>query len=671
MIMNPISPRKPLFALSLLCALFPIAAVAQDKAWRPVTPQELEQKKSVAELDADAEAIFWDTWIDDSDIGDLSMRHYVRVKVFTERGRERYSKFDIPYVRGTKVRDLAARVMRPDGTSVEIAEKDIFDREIVKAGGLKVKAKSFAVPNIEPGVIVEYRYKEVIDNGGASGMRLAFQRDVPIQNLSYYYKPYNSKEPKYQPYNLQGVKFDKDKNGYWLAQRKNVPSFQEEPRMPPEDTVRPWMLLTSARLSVTGASAFSISYIVKDPSSPNSYWGGVATENGPILEFMRKGSGDIKKIAAEITAGAATDDEKLRRIYEYVQREIRNITFDSSITEEERRKLPEVKSVGDALKKKVGSAMYVDLLFGAMASSIGMDVRIALAGDRSKMFFNPNMTNERFVHPAAIAVKTGEGFKLYNPGLKFLPFGMLAWYEENTYALLISEKAYQWIETPLSDHQTTVSRRFAKLTLRDDGTLEGDVREELLGQHALSYRLANHDETAAKREELLRDDVKRRVSTAEISNVAVENLLDHSRPLVQSYRIRIPNYAQRTGKRLFLQPGFFEYGNNPIFSSASRKYDIYFRYPWSEADTVELTLPKGFALDNADVPAPMADDARIGSLEVKIGYDAPGHKLVYGRKFHFGGQSKILFPASAYVPLKSLWDAFHKIDSHTITLKQN
>lgn len=669
--MNSYSPAKPLYALLLVCAFFTAFSLGQDKTWRPVSQQELDLKAAVAEPEAEAEAIFWDVWIDDSDSDGFSMRHYVRVKVFTERGREKYSKVDIPYIRGLKIKELAARVVRADGTSVEIAEKDIFDREIIKAGGVKVKAKSFAVPNIEPGVIVEYRYKESYSDGGASGMRLAFQRDIPIQSLSYFYKPYNSREPRFQPYNLQGVKFEKDKKGFWLANRTNVPAFKEEPRMPPEDNVRPWMMLTSTGIAFTEASAFSLSFVIKDPSNMNMYWGGVAAEHRPILEFMKKGEGEIRKVAEQVVAGAATQEEKLKRIYEFCQREIRNTSFEPSLTDEERKKLPQIKSVADALKKKVGSSMYVDLLFGAMASSLGMEVRLALAGDRSKMFFNPNMTNEKFVHPAAIGVKVGDDFHLYNPGVKFLPFGMLAWYEEDTYALLVGEKMNLWKETPLSSHDKTKTKRTAKLKLLEDGTLEGDVREELTGHHALSYRLENHDETAAKREEALRDDLKRRLSTAEVSSVTVENVDDHSKPVIQSYRVRIPSYAQKTGKRLFLQPGFFEYGNNAVFSSSTRKYDIYFRYPWSESDKIEIELPKGFELDNADAPDPLSDTSKISSLDVKIGYDDKTHRLVYGREFYFGGNGKILFPAKSYEPLKNLWDAFHKIDAHTITLKQN
>jgi hypothetical protein len=132
----------------------------------------------------------------------------------------------------------------------------------------------------------------------------------------------------------------------------------------------------------------------------------------------------------------------------------------------------------------------------------------------------------------------------------------------------------------------------------------------------------------------------------------------------------MPNYAQKTGKRLFFQPGFFEYGTSPVFASAARKYDVYFRYPWSEQDTIEIEYPKTFDLDNADSPGNISDPQKIGSLDIIIQADRNNALLIYNRKFHFGGGGNILFPAGLYQPLKNMFDTFHKADSHTITLRQ-
>lgn len=667
-----IFPTSLLPTVLFLCFLLGTAgqALCQDKDWRPITPEELQMKSPKVDPDADAEAIFWEVRIDDSSSDDLSRKYYVRVKIFTERGREKYSKVDIPFLKGTKIKDIAARVIRPDGSIVEIGKNDIFEREIAKADNVKVKAKSFAVPNIEPGVIVEYRYKETNDDSGAVGLSLQFQRDIPVHDLSYYYKPYEG-EPRYQSYNFTGVKFNKDKGGYFLAQRRDVPALKEESMMPPEDNVRAWMLLTGTRFGIASASMFGISYTIKDPSNPVLYWGGVAGEWSPLAQFMLKKSDDIKKAAEAATAGVPDAEAKMKKLYEFCQTEIANTTFDTKMTDEQRAKLPAVRSLNEVLKRKSSSSMYIDLLFGAMASSLGFDTRIALIGDRSKINFNPEkMVNDKLVHPGGIAVKVNDTWKFFNPGSRFVPYGMMPWYEEGTMSLLVGEKTYNWKESPLSDETKTQAKRTGKFNLLEDGTLEGEVIIEYTGHDALIYRLQNYDESSATREDGVKSEVKSDLSAAEVSEVIVENVDDPAKPLIKRFKVRVPNYAQKTGKRIFFQPGFFEYGEKPLFSSSTRQYDIFFRYPWSEVDNIEITYPKNFDLDNADLPQIVEDPSKICSDVIEISVDRANSILVYKRKFHFGAKGKILFPSTVYQPLKNLFDMVNKSDSHTITLKQ-
>lgn len=95
----PCPLRRALIALALLCFLAASAPVfaGSDKDWKPVDPSDLVLKESKVEKDADAEAIFWDVRVDDSDEGSLVFNHYLRIKVFNERGKEAFSKVDIPF----------------------------------------------------------------------------------------------------------------------------------------------------------------------------------------------------------------------------------------------------------------------------------------------------------------------------------------------------------------------------------------------------------------------------------------------------------------------------------------------------------------------------------------------------------------------------------------------
>ncbi len=633
-----------------------LQTLAQDKEWREVTPAELQMKTPKVEPDADAEAIFWEVRVDDSSPDVLVMKHYIRVKIFTERGREKYSKVDIPFVKGMKIKDILARVIKADGTIVELAKTDIFDREIAKQDKAKIKAKSFAVPNIEPGVIVEYQYKEVIPGASASGMRMKFQRDIPIQTISYFFKP--ALDVRYMTFNMEDNKFIKDKNGYYRATLENVPALKEEPRMPPEDEVRSWLLL----------------YYTNDLKGDyTDFWaraGGFIARTWEIKDTLKPGK-EIKAAAAQITAGAASPDEQLTKIYEFCKTKIKNITFDTQMTDEEKEKIKPNKSTNDTYQKLQGTSSEINELFASLATAIGLESRLAFGGDRSEKFFNPKQAHTSFIHFSAIAVKVNNQWKYFDPGSLFVPAGMLSWFEEDTSVLLLGYKDYVRTEIPLSDADKSVAKRTGKFKLLEDGTLEGTVRIEYTGHLSNLYKLNNYDDSAVKREESLKEEVKKQISTAEISNISIENVTDPEKPFTYEYKIRVPNYAQKTGKRLFLQPGFFEYGKNPLFSSATRKYDIYFQYPWAENDNIEIALPQGFQLDNAEQPGEVADPSRIGVLNINITITKSTNVLYYQRNFKFGNNGKILFPVAVYQPLKALFDAFHTSNTQLLTLKQN
>ncbi len=629
-------------------------AFAGDE-WRAITPAELQMKAPKVEADAGAEIIFWEVRIDDSS-ENLVMNNYIRVKIFTERGREKYSKIDIQFITGEKIKDVMARVIKSDGSIVELTKNDVFDREIVKTDKIKVKAKSFAVPGIESGAIVEYRFKRIVPGRSANNMRMTFQHDIPIQNITYYFKPYN--DARYLTFNMDDNKFIKDKGGFYRASMENVPAIKEEPNMPPEDEVRSWLVLY---------------YPDSKDVDPTKFWsraGGYIVRTWEIKDTLKPGK-DLKAAAEQIVAGATTPDEKLSKIFEFCKTKIKNITYDTTLTDEQKEEIKPSKSTSDTYKKMQGTSGDINELFASLATALGFEARLAFGGDRSQKFFNVSQAHTSFIHFSAIAVNVNNRWQYFDPGNFFAPYGTLPWWEEDTAVLLLGYKDYITTKTPLSGVEKSVEKRSAKLKLLDDGTLEGTVKIEYTGQLSYERKIDNYEKSPAKREEMLKEEIKTRMSTAEVTDISIDNVTDPEKPFTYQFKIRVPNYAQKTGKRLFLQPGFFEYGTSPLFSTATRKYDIYFHFPWSEHDEVDIELPQGFTLDNADAPGLLADPQRIGSLNITIRLDQKTNILKLERKFYFGGGNNYLFPPEAYGAVKSLFDAFHKADTHTITLRQN
>jgi hypothetical protein len=646
---------------TFFCA-FSIRAASDD--WKPVDPGELALKSPIVEKDADAEALFWEVRIDDNPEGDLIFNHYIRIKVFTERGRESQSKIDIEFGkfsgREIKIKDIAARTIKPDGTIVELKKEDVFERTIVKVSGAKVKAKSFAMPAVEAGCIIEYRWREVRVNRDANNVRLQFQRDIPVQCVDYLIKPMAYADASFASFTLHGKAspFVKDKGGFYRTTMTNMPAVHEEARMPPEDQVKIWAL---------------VFYTADSKLDAQKYWLDRGRRFYDATKSLIKASDDVKQTAATVTADAKSPEEKLQKIYEFCRTKIKNISNDTSgLTPDERKKLKENKSPSDTLKRGMGTSADVDLLFAALASASGFDARIALSSDRGDIFFDNDIRqvpNGYFLQPSNIAVNVEGKWKFFDPGVNYIPFGMLRWQEEGEQALVTDPKEPIWVETPTSEPAKSLVKRRAKFKLSDDGAVEGDVRVEFTGHFAIERKEESDDQSDVQREQSLKEEIKDQMSAAEISNIKIENVTDHVKPLVYSYHVRFPAYAQRTGKRLFLQPAFFQFGKGPMFVNASRRYPIYFHYPWAEDDEVEYELPAGFALDNAEAPAPFGSGA-ISEYKPALLVTSDNRKLIYKRSFFFGGGGAVLFPVNSYVPLRNYFGELNKQDNHTVALKQ-
>ena len=634
----------------LIVSLLAGVPALADDAFRPVDPAHLALKTPVVEPDADAEAIFWDVQVDFG-TGKTVFANYIRIKIFTERGKELRSKIELRYSSKNRIEDIAGRTIKADGTIVALKPEAIFDSTLVKLGRLKINAKTFAMPAVEPGVIIEYRWREVRNEGYVA--RLSFQTDIPIQLVKYTLKTSNDSflDFRTKAFNMENTPMVPEKDKRFSYSMTNVHAFHEEPHMPPEDQVRSWMLV-----------------YYQPPLYATSLIRGAYDD----YKSRTKVNDNIKRAAQAAIGDASTPDQKLERLFDFCRNKIKNINDDASgLTGDDLAKLKENKTAADTLKRGMGTGEDIDLLFAALATAAGFEARLAHLADRSDIFFNPNefefLLNLYFMRSYNIAVRGGNGWRFYDPASQYVPLGMLRWQEEGGKAQIVDPVFPVYAKTPLSSAEKSVQKRTATLRLSEDGTLEGDVRMEYTGHFAVEKKEENDEESVEQREKTLRDMIKEQMSTAEISGIRIENVIDPGKPFVYSFRIRVPGYAQRTGKRLFLQPAFFQKGIGAMFSASKRKHDIYFNYPWMEDDTVAIDLPAGFALDNADAPQPF-NVKDVADYKVRISVVGKAEALQLRRTFRFDG---LIFPASNYPGLKLLFDALYGSDNHTITLKQN
>lgn len=314
-----------------------------------------------------------------------------------------------------------------------------------------------------------------------------------------------------------------------------------------------------------------------------------------------KVNGELKALAEQIVTGAASDDQKLDRLLLYCRTELKDTGHDEiSAANQDGAKIN--NNSLDTIRHKQGTATDITYAFVALAQALGFDARRAELSDRATFLFGPVMQSRYFLNAVDAVVNVGGKWLFYDVTNPAVPGGQLRWQEQGVYALIEDDKHPEMVLTPMLAAAQNMKRRIAVLSLSEDGTLEGDVRVMRFGSYASEWREHNRDTNDAQREQELRNELKERFADFSLTNAGFHAPADAANPVGITYHIVIPHYAQRTGKRLFVQPDYFAAGYGSVFTESTRHNHIYFEFPWSEADTVQVKLPAGFELDHADAP---------------------------------------------------------------------
>ncbi len=639
---------------------------AVNIAWLPVTEPERNMKSPIVEKDAGVEAIFWRVHVIDEVRGGQDLErvlyHYVRLKVFDEKGKKAAATIDIPFGDRTAITSLTGRTIKADGTELELKKDSVYERDLVKAGGSKRKVKSFAMPGVEPGAIVEYRWKEIRSDPSTLYIRLQFQREFPVQKVTYFLKPLSRSVTSYKmavwPLHCRPTPLKLEDDGYNSTSLENVPGFREEPLMPGEPNVRPWAL---------------VFYHEDTRRVPEKYWSDLGKEIYREIQPALRVNNDMRQAATQAVQGTANDEEKVSALIRYVRKNLRNL-FGPQVTEAERSKvlkqMPEhrVRTSAEVFKSGLGTADELNTLFAAMASQVGLDARPALVGDREDLIFSREMTERYFLRNVDMAVNIGGKWKLYDVSAHLLPSGMLSWREEGMNALISDPKNPVFVEVGVAPPEASARKRIATLTLSEDGGLEGDIDHEYSGHMSYERRSQMEGDAEARRIERLKEEVSKTFPDSEISAIRIENVDNPEVPLKIHYHIMIRGYAQRTGKRMLLQPLLFQRGEAPLFASAERLHPVSFPYAWQELDQVSLTLPGGYTLDSVENSKPM-DFGTPGSYRMEI--TPRGDKeLTCIRTLTFGNKGMLLYDVPYYPRVKAVFDEIHRRDNVTISLNQ-
>jgi Domain of Unknown Function with PDB structure (DUF3857)/Transglutaminase-like superfamily len=595
-----------LFVCGLASQLPPVQA---GDGFQPCTPEELKMTSEPQAPGAPAIILFRE--VDRDDNGHTSNEYnYLKIKILTEEGRK-YADVEIPFFKSEgNVIGIRAHTTRPDGSTVNFDGK-VYEKSIVKAKGLKYLAKTFTLPDVQVGSIIEYYYTEDLSEHYIYDSHWILSNELFTKQAKFSLKPYRSDYSNISVrWSWQGLPVGtalpkQDPDRFVRLQAQNIPAFQTEDFMPPENELK-------ARVDFVYSEDFLEDDVTK-------FWKHTGKKlNDHVEAFVGKRKA-MEQAAAQIVSPSDSPEAKLQKIYARVQA-LRNTSYEIRKTEQEQKrdKQKEVASAEEVWKAGYGDGSQLTWVYLALVRAAGFEAYPVLASDRRNYFFAPELRDSSKLDANVVLVKLN-GKDLYcDPGAAFTPFGLLPWPETGVRGLRLDKDGGTWVTTTLPQSAESRIERKAVLKLSEaTGGLEGKLTVTFTGLEALQRRLEERNADEADRKTFLEDQIKEYIPAAiEVELTNKPDWTSSAPALVAEYDLKVPGWVAGVGHRALLPVGLFSATEKHVFEHAERVHPIYFEYPFSKVDDVSIELPLDWQVSTT--PKPQNTDGHVVAYEMKV-----------------------------------------------------
>jgi Domain of Unknown Function with PDB structure (DUF3857) len=363
-----------------------------------------------------------------------------------------------------------------------------------------------------------------------------------------------------------------------------------------------------------------------------------------------------KQTLTAIAAKGATSREKIRLLYEYLQKNNRYVSIQLGIGGWQ----PFPASYVD--KKKYGDCKALSNYMQAMLGAIGIRSYQALinAGYNSPAV-DRDFSCNKFNH-VILCVPMNKDTIWLECTSNNAAFGVLGNFTENKNALLITDNGGVLAATPRSNAKDNILSAVTTVALKEDGSGNAAIQLQYSGEvmdmmdyvlradasdqvnwwvNSIGGKQPDHFTLASKAK-------NGSTATAEIG-LAIE---------------QVPDFG--SGSKYFLAPRLYKIWNRKLSSVINRKTDFYFEYPTIKTDTTIYVLPAGYSAET--LPKPARLQFAHGSYESEYRYDAGKNAITCSARLVL---NEMKISPAHYPETKTFFDAMQKEESQKIVIKKD
>ncbi|MFZ0886229.1 MAG: DUF3857 domain-containing protein [Candidatus Acidiferrales bacterium] len=649
-------------SVALLCAvacIFPTGKSSAGDDWLPIAPEDLALKDNPASHGANAMILYRSSDVSEKYVNTdgAYMNNYVRIKIFTQEGTI-HGNVEIPFFKDSSdIRDVRARTIKPDGSIVNFEGKP-FEKIIVKRSGEKFLAKTFTLPDVQPGCIVEYKYRLQYKPNYLHDNYWVLSSDLYTREGHFSILPYQSSYEYFPLYFRQFALASKvtptpKPDGTYSFTVHDIAGIEDEAYMPPLETIES-----------------RVEFYHLDEGSPSNetqdhFWARTEKKwNDDLEHFINKKSA-LEQELSRIVSPSDSPEVKLRKIYARVQqmRDL-NMEISKSAKEQKAENLRKNSNVEDMLHHGYGNGLEMNYLFIGLARAAGFEASDVRVAPRNVNFFYPQLQEAGELSADIVWVRAGTQEYYLDPAALYFPFGILPWYETNTQGLRLGKKANDVVSVPLPASAEATIVRSADLTIDDEGLATGKLTVDFTGQKAALWREGTHLQDDTGRKKTLEDEIKTWLPAgSNFELTKMDNWDKTDTPLHVEGTLKLPAFGSSVGRRILVPATIFVVAENKAFQTAIRHNSVYFLYPNEEIDEVKCQGPTGYKVETVPQAKVLKPGAVVG---YEISASQQGAVAEVKRKLVING---LMFPVEYYASLRSFFNTVKSDDEVQIVLQ--
>jgi hypothetical protein len=336
-----------------------------------------------------------------------------------------------------------------------------------------------------------------------------------------------------------------------------------------------------------------------------------------LVKDIPNESSVIKAKAEEITKGKASDLEKVKSIFYWVQNNVRYIAFEDGIAGFRPEKAHEV------LRRKYGDCKGMAHLTKELLKSLGYDARLTWIGTNhiAYDYSTPNLSVDN--HMICALNHQGKTYFL-DATETYIGFNEYAERIQGRQVLIEDGDKYILSNIPATTHQQNLDKE--KRILSITGTdLKGSAEHEWKGEEKEYILTQLNNIKKDKSKEAFTKYLSENNKDYVLTDFTTSNLEDFDNSITAKYNISFRNAVSNFGKEYYVDLDFRKELGSFTFDTADRTHDYWFDYKMNVQRETELLLPEGFTVTG--LPANV--EIRNADYEFTVNYIKQKDKLIY------------------------------------------